>query len=66
MTIDDIKHLFTPQLNEGMDPLRIVIVQDEVESFLEYPASDLSGLASLLEGCIPAGYGANKTVRFHK
>lgn len=66
MTIDDIKHLFRPQLDEDMVNLQFVIIEGENETALTHPAYDLEGLISRLDGCMPVGYGANKTLRFHR
>jgi hypothetical protein len=66
MTIDDIKHLFRPQIDEDMANLQFVIVEGETETVMTHPTYDLEGLVARLDGCTPAGYGANKTLRFHR
>jgi hypothetical protein len=66
MTIDDIKHLFKPQIDEAVEHLQFIIVEGENETAMTHPSYDLEGLVPRLDGCTPAGHGPGKTMRFNK
>ena len=49
MILEDLQHIFKPQVDEGTDKLYFMLVEDNLQLIHRHPATELAGLLLLLD-----------------
>jgi len=49
MILDDLKHIFQPQIDEGTTKLYFMLIDNDYKVIERYPASELESLVPMLD-----------------
>jgi hypothetical protein len=49
MILEDLEHIFQPQINEGTEQLYFMLIDNDHKVIERYPASDLESLIPMLD-----------------
>ena len=55
MILEDLQHIFKPQVEEGTDKLYFMLIEDNLQLIHRHPASDMSSLVPMLDNFQYAG-----------
>lgn len=65
MQLEDLQHIFKPQIDEGTDKLYFMLIEDNLQLINRHPANDLTGLLPLLDN-FEYRFTDARTPRFYK